>query len=130
MPKDMAITSIISSRYESIEIEKISSKMAPSHGTSPIIRNGKIKFLNLFCFSSILIFKFRDFVFRMSTILDQRKLGKTSIVGFMIESNLKSGSRKIPDALNNLVYGRSITDGCDGWEETKEMLLYAYEMMD
>jgi 3-deoxy-7-phosphoheptulonate synthase len=62
----------------------------------------------------------------LRAILDQRKRGKTSIVGFMIESNLKSGSQKIPDDLSDLVYGQSITDGCVSWEETEEMLLYAY----
>lgn len=63
----------------------------------------------------------------LHSIIDQRKRGRISIVGFMLESNLKSGSQKIPDDLNNLVYGQSITDGCVSWEETEEMLLYAYE---
>ncbi|MBN1797624.1 MAG: 3-deoxy-7-phosphoheptulonate synthase [Spirochaetales bacterium] len=65
----------------------------------------------------------------LRSILDQRKRGRASIVGFMIESNLKSGSQKIPADLNNLVYGQSITDACAGWEETEKMLLYAYEFM-
>jgi 3-deoxy-7-phosphoheptulonate synthase len=65
----------------------------------------------------------------LRSILDQRKRGRTSIVGFMLESNLKSGSQKIPADLNNLVYGQSVTDACAGWEETEEMLLYAYEFM-
>ncbi len=65
----------------------------------------------------------------LHSILDQRKRGRNSIVGFMIESNLKSGSQKIPDDLNNLVYGQSITDACIDWDETEEMLLYAYEIM-
>lgn len=66
----------------------------------------------------------------LSSILDQRKHGRTSIVGFMIESNLKSDSQKIPDNLKNLLYGQSITDGCVSWDETEEMLLYAFKMMD
>ena len=52
------------------------------------------------------------------SILDQRKRGKKSIVGFMIESNLIEGSQKITDDINNLTYGQSITDECVGWEET------------
>ena len=61
------------------------------------------------------------------SILDQRKRGRITIVGFMLESNLIAGSQKIPEDLKKLVYGKSITDECVGWEETEEMLLYAYE---
>ncbi|MBN2442460.1 MAG: 3-deoxy-7-phosphoheptulonate synthase [Spirochaetales bacterium] len=63
------------------------------------------------------------------SILDQRKRGRRSVVGGMIESYLKSGSQKIPENASDFVFGQSITDGCVGWEETEEMLLYAYDMM-
>jgi 3-deoxy-7-phosphoheptulonate synthase len=66
----------------------------------------------------------------LRSVLDQKIRGRTSIVGFMLESNLKAGSQKIPADLNDLVYGQSITDGCTGWEETEEMLLYAYENIE
>ncbi|MBN1695882.1 MAG: 3-deoxy-7-phosphoheptulonate synthase [Spirochaetales bacterium] len=65
----------------------------------------------------------------LHSLCDQRRRGKTSIVGFMIESNLKPGSQKIPADPADLVYGQSITDECVGWEETEEMLMYAYETL-
>jgi 3-deoxy-7-phosphoheptulonate synthase len=65
----------------------------------------------------------------LRSLLDQRKRGRTSLVGFMLESNLKSGSQQIPDDLDNIVYGQSVTDACLGWEETEELLLYAAEMI-
>jgi len=45
--------------------------------------------------------------------------GNRSIIGLMIESNLKAGNQSIPDNLDNLEYGVSITDGCISWEETE-----------
>ncbi|MBN1412348.1 MAG: 3-deoxy-7-phosphoheptulonate synthase [Spirochaetales bacterium] len=64
----------------------------------------------------------------LHSILDQRKRGRSSIAGFMLESNLVSGFQKIPDDKQELVYGQSVTDGCIGWDETEELLLYAHKM--
>ena len=36
----------------------------------------------------------------------------------MIESNLEEGNQKITDR-KKLIYGKSITDACIGWEDTK-----------
>jgi 3-deoxy-7-phosphoheptulonate synthase len=77
--------------------------------------------------NSIKQYKRQERVLR--SILDQKKRGRNSIVGFMLESNLIAGSQSIPDDLKDLTYGQSITDGCLGWEETEDMLLYAYEMI-
>lgn len=63
----------------------------------------------------------------LSTIGEQRKNGRDSIVGFMIESNLFEGKQRIPTDIGKLRYGVSITDECVGWEETREMLLRAWE---
>ena len=41
--------------------------------------------------------------------------GNKSIVGLMIESNLKWGNQSIPDDLNDLQYGVSVTDACIDW---------------
>lgn len=49
--------------------------------------------------------------------------GNQSIVGLMIESNLEAGSQSIPDNLQELRYGVSITDGCLDWASTEECLL-------
>jgi 3-deoxy-7-phosphoheptulonate synthase len=66
----------------------------------------------------------------LRSVLDQRKQGRSSIVGFMLESNLKSGSQEIPNDVHDLVYGQSVTDACMGWEETEELLLYASKMIN
>jgi len=62
----------------------------------------------------------------LRSLLDQKIRGRDSIVGFMLESNLKEGCQKISDSLE---YGKSITDECISWEETEELLLYSYEML-
>lgn len=48
--------------------------------------------------------------------------GNRSIVGLMIESNLKAGNQSIPEDLSQLEYGVSVTDGCIGWPETETAL--------
>ena len=52
-----------------------------------------------------------------------------SIVGLMIESNLKHGRQNIPANLDDLEYGLSVTDGCIGWEETEEAILKMHEKL-
>jgi len=49
--------------------------------------------------------------------------GNKSIVGLMIESNLGWGNQSIPDNLEDLAYGVSITDGCIDWEATEKCLV-------
>ena len=48
--------------------------------------------------------------------------GNDSIVGLMIESNLKAGNQSIPEDLSQLEYGVSVTDGCIDWETTEASL--------
>ena len=48
--------------------------------------------------------------------------GNQSIVGLMIESNLKAGNQPIPANLKDLEYGVSVTDGCIDWETTEKCL--------
>jgi len=55
-------------------------------------------------------------------VLHNRKLNpdiRRLVKGFMIESYIEEGCQKIGDG----VYGRSITDPCLGWEDTKKLLL-------
>ena len=54
-------------------------------------------------------------------IAKQIKLGNKSICGVMLESNLVEGRQDISDK-NKLVYGKSITDACIGWDETVELI--------
>lgn len=48
--------------------------------------------------------------------------GNSSIVGLMIESNIKAGNQSIPENLEDLEYGVSVTDGCIDWETTEGCL--------
>lgn len=55
----------------------------------------------------------------MENIGNQIQDGNNSIVGLMVESHLHQGSQKIPENLEELQYGVSVTDGCIGWETTE-----------
>jgi 3-deoxy-7-phosphoheptulonate synthase len=50
--------------------------------------------------------------------------GKSSIVGLMLESHLKAGQQKLSSTLE---YGVSITDGCLGFDQSKELIKKAYD---
>jgi 3-deoxy-7-phosphoheptulonate synthase len=52
----------------------------------------------------------------------QIRSGNRSIVGVMIESNLKAGNQPIPADLSKLEYGKSVTDACVDWQTTETML--------
>lgn len=54
-----------------------------------------------------------------SSICSQIANGNKNIVGVMIESNLQAGNQKIS---NQMEYGKSITDACVDFEETKVFL--------
>jgi 3-deoxy-7-phosphoheptulonate synthase len=55
-------------------------------------------------------------------ITNQILEGNRSIIGLMIESNLKAGNQSIPHDLADLEYGVSVTDGCIDWEATETTL--------
>lgn len=59
----------------------------------------------------------------LKNISSQIQAGNKSIVGLMLESNLHSGNQSIPENLNDLKYGVSITDACIDWETTERALL-------
>jgi 3-deoxy-7-phosphoheptulonate synthase len=51
-----------------------------------------------------------------------------SLIGVMMESNLKPGRQEFPRADGKpLDYGVSITDPCMGWEQTETVLRFAHE---
>ncbi|NOX56770.1 MAG: 3-deoxy-7-phosphoheptulonate synthase [Planctomycetes bacterium] len=60
-------------------------------------------------------------------IVAQRKAGTTSIIGAMIESNLREGKQPFPNPDGPLQYGVSITDACIGWEQTERLVLEVAE---
>ena len=58
----------------------------------------------------------------LRSVIDQVRWGDRNIRGFMLESNIKEGSQKIPSDPSMLEYGVSVTDGCIGWEETERIV--------
>jgi 3-deoxy-7-phosphoheptulonate synthase len=58
----------------------------------------------------------------VENVANQILEGNRSIVGLMIESNLKAGNQSIPENLDDLEYGVSVTDGCIDWEVSERCL--------
>ncbi len=58
----------------------------------------------------------------LTEVAGQIRDSNKSIIGVMIESNLEEGNQPIPDDLDDLKHGVSITDACIDWAST-EMLL-------
>ncbi|WP_193164421.1 3-deoxy-7-phosphoheptulonate synthase [Microbulbifer hainanensis] len=49
--------------------------------------------------------------------------GNKSIIGIMVESNLKAGNQKILEDHSQMEYGLSVTDKCIDWETTEQLLV-------
>ena len=64
----------------------------------------------------------------LKDIIKQKRNREDSIVGVMIESNLKRGKQTIAD-LASLKHGISITDECIGWNETEDMIRELYNSL-
>lgn len=58
----------------------------------------------------------------LEEVAEQVRNGNRSIIGVMIESNLEEGNQPIPDDLDDLKYGVSITDACIDWDTTDKLL--------
>lgn len=58
----------------------------------------------------------------LGEVAKQLQDGNRSIVGVMIESNLEEGNQPIPDDLDEIRPGVSITDACISWETTEVLL--------
>jgi len=56
----------------------------------------------------------------INDLAEQLSKGEKRIKGLMIESNIVEGNQNINDP--NLVYGKSVTDACIGWEDTEKAL--------
>jgi 3-deoxy-7-phosphoheptulonate synthase len=63
----------------------------------------------------------------LTSIIESRNIGHDSIKGFMLESNLFEGNQPIPENLQDLKYGVSITDACISWTNTEQLILQAYK---
>jgi len=62
-------------------------------------------------------------------VLNQRLDGNDSIIGMMLESNLKAGNQKNTGNLETMEYGVSITDACIDWEATAQLIVSAHEQL-
>jgi 3-deoxy-7-phosphoheptulonate synthase len=60
-------------------------------------------------------------------VIGQRIEGNEHILGVMLESNINSGAQKLGSNPGDLEYGVSITDSCIGWDETVNLLSWAYD---
>jgi 3-deoxy-7-phosphoheptulonate synthase len=58
----------------------------------------------------------------LNSVAAQIRDGNKSIIGVMLESNLKEGNQPIPDDPNDILPGVSVTDACIGWETTETVL--------
>lgn len=65
----------------------------------------------------------------LENVTNQIMDGNNSIIGLMVESNLKHGRQNIPANLDDLEYGLSVTDGCISWDETEEAVLKMHEKL-
>jgi len=65
----------------------------------------------------------------LTSALEQVCAGNRSICGLMVESNLEAGSQSIPEDLEQLKYGVSITDKCIDWATTDRLLRDACQTM-
>ena len=64
----------------------------------------------------------------VDNIAFQLSNGEKRIKGLMIESNLVEGNQNINDS--NLIYGKSVTDACIGWEDTEKVLYKLSEAVE
>ncbi|MCO1336169.1 3-deoxy-7-phosphoheptulonate synthase [Microbulbifer sp. OS29] len=55
--------------------------------------------------------------------------GNESIIGIMVESNLKAGNQKLQPNLQDMKYGVSVTDKCIDWKTTESLLLGMAEQL-
>ena len=58
----------------------------------------------------------------LNDVAKQLQQGNKSIIGVMIESNLEEGNQPIPDDLEDIRPGGSVTDACISWETTESVL--------
>jgi 3-deoxy-7-phosphoheptulonate synthase len=62
-------------------------------------------------------------------VVEQRAAGNDGLVGCMLESNINPGNQKLNGGAEDLEYGVSITDPCIGWDETEELISWAYDRL-
>lgn len=58
----------------------------------------------------------------LNDVAKQLQDGNNSIIGVMIESNLEEGNQPIPEDLEDILHGVSVTDACIDWKTTENVL--------
>jgi 3-deoxy-7-phosphoheptulonate synthase len=58
----------------------------------------------------------------LDNVAEQIEAGNQSIIGVMVESHIKAGNQPIPDDLDEIQYGVSVTDACIDWPTTETAL--------
>lgn len=58
----------------------------------------------------------------LDAVASQLDDGNKSIIGVMLESNLEEGNQPIPDDLDEIKHGVSVTDACIDWPTTEALL--------
>jgi 3-deoxy-7-phosphoheptulonate synthase len=61
----------------------------------------------------------------LADLVAQLAAGTSSIMGFMLESNLHAGTQRVTAGREGLAYGVSITDACIDWDTTERSLVEA-----
>lgn len=65
--------------------------------------------------------QFRNQLIVAEEVAKQIEAGEQAIIGVMIESNLVEGNQNLERG-KPLIYGKSITDACIGWDDTERVL--------
>src|SRR3989449_3408600 len=63
------------------------------------------------------------------SVVSQRAVGSTALIGLMVESYLSEGNQPIPKRAAELRYGVSITDACIGWGTTERKIRYGHQVL-
>ena len=62
----------------------------------------------------------------LDDVISQHNAGQNAIRGVMLESNINPGNQSIPENLEDLKYGVSVTDKCLDWSTTENILKEAH----
>ena len=65
----------------------------------------------------------------LRSVIRQRREGQKALIGFMLESNIGYGRQEIPDNLDELQYGVSVTDPCLDWDASENALRWAHAQL-
>lgn len=63
------------------------------------------------------------------SVIKQIQAGNKKIRGLCLESHLNHGKQPFPLNRSDLQYGVSLTDSCLGWDATKSLVLWGYEVL-